>query len=867
MNSLDRVDHSSVFVLGGAHDDDSVAVQEIHVDFPTPTKTDTDHSTRFWLLIWTMVLQQYTEAQQLILSLYADHDDGHTIDRSAYSVSLMPESDINEVLCNQGGQFHELSADASEPKYNTGVLISEGSCDASASMNGSEQTVRTPEHQYDPHRFRLTKEKNCQVLLAVNTANSTPKVRLYYRRSALSDWYAQRIASTVGQAIAETVSDSNRPIGSLNFFSRQNYADVSQWTLSAHDEIAPAAKSVADLISNQVQNRPEAPAIEAWDGTLTFGELEECSNRLAAQLRQRLVQPDDRVLVCFDRSCWAVVGFLAILKTGAAFVPVDAGQPLERLQLIAKGTDSKLVIATEAQSKVAAQLGIEVVTLTKDTVDQLPQVDGFPAVAGKYAYILHTSGSTGVPKGVLVKNSGLAHSVYHASTWRIDGESRVLQFASYSFAISMVEVFSALTSGATLCIPSNHDRLNNLEKFIIEFKVNWALITPSASSSLDPSAVSSCFRTLLLAGEAMNRQHVEKWAHMLELGQVLGMTEASGICSVFPRMTSRTDQRTIGNSQLANLWLVDPADPNRLPPVGAVAELLIEGPCIAEGYLNNEEKTAESFVQDPAWMQLFRSEGHTRLYKTGDLVQYGPQGLLYIGRKDGQVKVRGKRVELGEVEYHVRRHCPQAEKVIATAAIPLQSDETPMLVVFLHSQRYTAREGDGFASVLGTPTEQFRSEVSELHSVVPQTLPEYMIPDAYLPLARLPMTRTGKMDHGFLRKLVGSLTRREIEGYNFAAAELVQPRTETERKLHSLYAEILQLETQAFGIHDHFLRLGGDSIKAMRMAHAGRSKGLTLNVENILGGQTVAKTAEQVDMIKVRTLMVYACPVVNITSY
>lgn len=143
MNPLDRVDHSSVFVLGGAHDDDSVAVQEIPADFSTPTKTGTDHLTRFWLLIWTMALQQYTETQQLILSLYADHDDGHAIDRSAYSVSLMPESDVNEVLGNQGGQFHELSADTTELKYNTGVLISGKSYDLLNLMDGSEQAVST----------------------------------------------------------------------------------------------------------------------------------------------------------------------------------------------------------------------------------------------------------------------------------------------------------------------------------------------------------------------------------------------------------------------------------------------------------------------------------------------------------------------------------------------------------------------------------------------------------------------------------------------------------------------------------------------------------------------------------------------------
>ena len=617
----------------------------------------------------------------------------------------------------------------------------------------------------------------------------------------------------------------------------------------------PAATSVINLISKQVHSRPDAPAIEAWDGTLTFGELDERSNRLATQLRRRGIQPDSRVLTCCDRSCWAVVAFIGILKTGAAFVPVDASQPIERLQLIVKGTDSQLAIATEPQASAATQLGIKVMVINKDTVDQLPEPDGVPAVAGQYAYVLHTSGSTGAPKGVLVKNSGLAHNASHGRTWKMDCESRVLQFAGYSFAISMVEIFSSLIAGATLCIPSNEDRLNNLDKFIVSQQVNWALITPSASSSLDASAVSSCFRTLLLAGEAMTRQHVEKWADRLELGQVLGMTEASGICSVSPRITSNTDQRTIGNSELANLWLADPADFNRLPPVGAVAELLIEGPCIAEGYLNNEEKTAESFVEDPEWMRLFRPEGHSRLYRTGDLVQYGPQGLIYNGRKDGQVKVRGKRVELGEVEYNVRPHCPKAEKVIASAAIP-KSDDTPMLVVYLYSKEYTARNDNGLSAVLGMATEHFRSEVSHLHSVVPKSLPEYMIPDAYLPLAQFPMTRTGKMDHGYLRKLVSSLTRREIDGYNFAAAEIVQPDTPTERKLHTLYAEILQLGHHEFGIHDQFIRLGGDSVKAMRMVHAGRNKGLMLKVENILGEQTVARIAEQMDNSKVSKTIV-----------
>lgn len=688
------------------------------------------------------------------------------------------------------------------------------------------------------------------MLLEVSVADGAPTVQLHYRRSVLSDWYARQIASTIGQATEEVLSNSNRSVKELNLFSRQNLEDVTQWTFRPAGDFEPSQKMLVELFANQVQTQPDAAAIDAHDGKLTYKELSAVTDRLAVYLQGQGVQPEDMVALCCDRSCWAVVAMLGILKAGAAFVPIDPTQPMERLLSIVEGTGTKMVLASPSHMSTAEKLGIQAVPVSKEAMEDLPELgdDTFTPINGRYVYVLHTSGSTGKPKGVLVENTATSYAVSYAPTWHLTNNSRILQFAGYSFAMSVVEIFSALSVGAALCIISDHDRFNNLEGAIIKYGVNWTMLTPSASTSIDASAVSVCLRHMLLAGEAMNRQHIEKWSDKLNLIQALGMTESCGsFATVSDLVKPGMDRRVIGNSTLLNTWLTDPTDPHRLAPVGTVAELLIEGPCIARGYLKNPEKTAESFLENPPWMKQFRTGGNARLYRTGDMVQYTPDGLVYVGRKDGQVKVRGKRVELGEVEYHVSRHWPKAEKVVASAAVPGQSDGTAMLVVFIKSPDYVARGEGDLDGYLGVSTEEFRSQVSEYSTKISESLPDYMVPDAYLPLGVLPVTRTGKTEHNILRKIVGSLTRREIDSYNFSAVEVVAPQTEMERRVHGMYCKILQLEGHQFGIHDRFIRLGGDSVKAMKLVNTARKEDLSMTVEDILGGQTIAEIAHKME--------------------
>lgn len=666
-----------------------------------------------------------------------------------------------------------------------------------------------------------------------------------------STWASRcSLPCTIGQATEEVLSNSNRSVKELNLFSRQNHEDVTQWTFRPSGDFEPSQQLLVELFASQVQKQPDAAAIDAHDGKLTYNELSVVTDRLAVYLQQQGVQPEDMVALCCDRSCWAVVAMVGILKTGAAFVPIDPTQPMERLQSIVEGTSTKMVLASSNHTSTAEKLGIQVVPVSKEAVEDLPELgdDVFTPINGRYVYVLHTSGSTGKPKGVLVENTATSYAVSHAPTWHLTSDSRILQFAGYSFAMSVVEIFSALSVGAALCIISDYDRFNNLEGAIIKYGVNWTMLTPSASTSIDASAVSVCLRHLLLAGEAMNRQHIEKWSDKLSLIQGLGMTESCGsLATVSPAVKPGMDRRVIGRSTLLNVWLTDPTDPHRLAPVGTVAELLIEGPCIARGYLHNEEKTAESFLDNPAWMKQFRPEGNGRLYRTGDMVQYTPDGLVYVGRKDGQVKVRGKRVELGEVEYHVSRHWPKAEKVVASAAVPGQSDGTAMLVVFVKSPDYVARGQGDLDGYLGVSTEEFRAEVSEFSTKISESLPDYMVPDAYLPLGVLPVTRTGKTEHNILRRIVGRLTRREIDSYNFSAVEVVAPQTDMERRVHGMYSKILQLEGHQFGIHDRFIRLGGDSVKAMKLVNTARKAELSMTVEDILGGQTIAEIAHKME--------------------
>ncbi|KAE8822063.1 hypothetical protein PTNB85_10544 [Pyrenophora teres f. teres] len=452
-------------------------------------------------------------------------------------------------------------------------------------------------------------------------------------------------------------------------------------------------KCIHDLFAEQVLAQPNAPAICAWDGKMSYSVLDNLSTTLAGYLVKIGVKPEDVVPLCFEKSMWTVVAMLAVLKAGGAFAPLDPDHPASRHKEILRQTSARVVLVSAQHSARWASSSCHVVTLSEASISQLTADDDLPnfsATPGNAAYILFTSGSTGIPKGVVLEHRAVSTSCLgHGRAFGITDQSRVLQFTSYTFDFCMAEIITTLLYGGCICVPSDRDRRSDLAKAINAMGANWALLTPSVAQLLNPSDVPT-LKILVIGGEQVTSTDWNRWPTGVQLINGYGPTECCIVCAGYTTTQAFTTG-TIGRAIASVSWVVDSENHHKLAPLGSVGELLVEGPILARGYLNDAEKTAAAFIEDPAWL-MDGCQGyagrHGRLYKTGDLVQYNDEGnLVCLGRKDSQVKLRGQRIELGEIEHHLRECLPEATQMAVEVILPSEESKHATLAAFVRLEQ------------------------------------------------------------------------------------------------------------------------------------------------------------------------------------
>jgi amino acid adenylation domain-containing protein len=441
---------------------------------------------------------------------------------------------------------------------------------------------------------------------------------------------------------------------------------------------------------------------------------------------------------------------------------------------------------------------------------------------------------------------------------RIDGSCRVLQFAAHTFDASLVEILTPLMVGGCVCIPDETERLNDLAGAINRLGVNHAVLTPSFVGFLSPSAVPG-LRKLVLAGEAMAPSHVATWSH-INLVNGYGPAESSVAAVVNSHVGPDTEATDIGTPCGVRCWLVDPADHNRLVPVGCVGELLLEGPSLARGYLNDPAKTEESFIFDPAWADATGAAGRRRFYKTGDLARYnsGTGSLSYVGRKDTQIKLHGQRIELGEIEHHL---AVDASVKHAMILLPKLGPLEKRLVAVLSLDELT--EPMQPAATAGSNGLRLCDNISvtepilqEIRARLTARLPAYMVPSVWLCVDAIPMLPSRKMDRKSVTTWVESVISQEecqriLMGHNSGDAktsvkdnEEIQPLTETEATLRNIWSLVLNLPAAQISLDDRsFLSLGGDSISAMACASRAKKAQLGLTVQEVLRAKSLRQLA------------------------
>jgi amino acid adenylation domain-containing protein len=622
----------------------------------------------------------------------------------------------------------------------------------------------------------------------------------------------------------------NVAVGDIDCMTEEDLTQIWQW-----NTVVPATKntSVHELITEQTKATPDAMAIYAWDGEFTFVQLDELSSRVAAYLVKNLgVRQEMTVPLLFEKSRWTSVAILGVMKAGGAFVLLDTTLPVARLQTILGQVGREIILTSTQNEPLGSKLALKVVTISTAILEDPPlssleQSERYnPAAA---LYIVFTSGSSGQPKGVVITHANFASGISHRGKLTYPSHPRVLNFASYSFDASIECILSPLILGGCVCEPSEEVRMNNLAAFINESKANVADLTPSVGRLLKPHMVPG-LEVLKLAGEAMDTRDIATWCTGttgIRLMNLYGPAECSVASLAQTMVTAGMDPRNIGRGVGAVVWIVDPSDENHLAPIGAVGELLVEGPIVGQGYVNDVEKTKASFIENPKW--LLAGHGNVvgrkgRLYKTGDLACYNLDGTLkFVGRKDTQVKLNGQRLELGDVEHHVRDMVPLGTEVVAELITPESGSSNPVLVAFVAEQRE-----NGITSVHQCDRESLVSILSSLNKRLKEAIPRYMIPSAYVPVEQIPLTAAGKIDR---RQLRSKATQLKLSGVGSATKLPVE--TPKEKILQRVWSCILGLPLTDIGANDNFFHLGGDSIGAMKLVGAVRAecyRGLTVAI-------------------------------------
>ncbi|NUP15830.1 MAG: amino acid adenylation domain-containing protein, partial [Streptomyces sp.] len=647
------------------------------------------------------------------------------------------------------------------------------------------------------------------------------RIEATYRSGLFTPDTVDRLLRHLETLLAAALIDPELALSRLPLMTEAEERRVlSEWNATEHP--VPATH-LPDLLARQAGRTPDAPALIADDDSpaLDHATLHARANRLARLLISHGVGPEHLVGVALHRGTDLVVALLAVLKAGAAYVPLDTGYPAERLAFMVDDAEPTLILAATDTARVLPP-GVPLLLIDTDTSAfdsaELTDEDRLRPLRPEHpAYVIHTSGSTGRPKGAVVPHAGIVNRLlWMQETYGLGPGDRVLQKTPASFDVSVWEFFWPLITGAVLVLarPGGHRDPGYLAELIRDRRVTTAHFVPSMLRVFleDPAAgqARGILRRIVCSGEALPSELAERCAESLpgtELHNLYGPTEAAVDVTAWPCVDgtrSAAGSVPIGRPVWNTRTLVLDAALRPVPP-GVPGELYLGGAQLARGYLRRPGLTAGRFVADP-----YGPPG-TRLYRTGDLVRWTARGALeFLGRSDDQVKIRGFRVEPGETEAAVT-----ALPCVSQAAVTVRQDQPgePSLVAY------------------AVPHPGAALEPLRVRQDLKPTLPEHLLPAAVVILDALPLTPNGKLDRA-------ALPAPDLSGLTTAIA----PRTEAEATLCALFADLLGLP--AVGIHDDFFTLGGHSVLATRLVARIRAEvGAVLPLRAVFDTPTVAALA------------------------
>jgi arthrofactin-type cyclic lipopeptide synthetase A len=667
-------------------------------------------------------------------------------------------------------------------------------------------------YEQDDHEYRYGEASGHSVKVS-NQHEATP-LAIHLRSNRYNDkaWLhlvyspacftADEIASLTERLLLileQGLECPERVIADFNLNSLAEQALLNEWNDTRVSY--PQGQLIHRRFESRVTEQPNAVVATYQGQTLSYAELNRQANALAHHLLGLGVRPDDRVAIVARRGLDTLVGLLAILKAGAAYVPIDPAHPPERLSyLLSDSAPVALLSQSDLRERLPA-ISLPVIELDRrewlldNTTD--PDVPGL--TTNNLAYVIYTSGSTGLPKGVMVEHRTLGNLVdWHCAAFGLGPGQHTSSLAGFGFDAMAWEVWPALCAGATLHLSPANEGNEDIDALLAWWRAQPLdvsfLPTPIAEYAFSKQLDHPTLRTLLIGGDRLRQFNR---AQSFAVVNNYGPTEATVVATsglIVPGQALHIG-KPVSN---ATTYLLD--DQQRPVPIGIIGELYVGGAGVARGYLNRPDLTAERFLDDP-----FSVQPDARLYRTGDLARWRADGNLeYIGRNDDQVKVRGVRVELGEIEAALSSHDAVQEAVVLV------------------------RDGQ----LLAWFTEYEALDILQLHAHLTSRLPSALLPAAYVRLATLPLTANGKLDRQALPAPgPEALIRRDYEA----------PQGDVEIALAQIWAEVLQVER--VGRHDHFFELGGHSLLAVGLIERMRQIGMSSDVRVLFSQPTLAALA------------------------
>lgn len=588
---------------------------------------------------------------------------------------------------------------------------------------------------------------------------------------------AKQFISVLKQ-IAASPDERLSAISLLSKQEQQQILDEFNTTTSTYS----TEKLVQELFEEQAKRQPEKTAIIADGKSYNYGFLNEYANRLASRLKKKGVGPDTVVGLIVERSADMVAVILAVLKAGGAYLPIDPELPMNRIRAIWEDSGFPLLVT---KSRIAEQLDFIEDILSLDDPSLAEEEDINPPCVNKLtdlAYAIYTSGSTGQPKGVMVEHGNLL-AYLHAfdKEFQITADDVVLQQASYSFDAFVEEMYPTLLNGGCMVIPHREEirDVSALASILREHQVTVISCSPLLLNELNKYPVIPSLRLIISGGDVLKPAYYTSYADRVAIYNTYGPTEAT-VCATYFHVQGREERSIPIGKPISNYHVYILNQEGRLLPIGVPGELCIAGPGIARGYVNRPELTADKFIQNP----FVSGE---RLYRTGDLAKWLPDGNIEIlGRIDQQVKIRGFRMELGDIEAVLLDH-----PAIADACVIKREDaeDEAYLCAYIVFQK--------------------ESDLMELREYLAERLPIYMIPASFVQIESIPVTPNGKVAKNQLPE--PSEQRLQTKGY-------VPPTTDWEKRLARVWSDVLGLER--IGAMDHFFTIGGDSLRAVKLATA-----------------------------------------------